>query len=145
MSKWQWSIIAAFLALMVCIYCYLGIKAYKYLEHRYDPDPIEQKVTYLGTHTVTFYCSNVCQPGRPCLTATSTQPQPNRTVAVDPRHIPLGSKIHVDGFGILIAEDTGGAIKGKKLDIYTATCHEARQNGTQYLAVHLIEDIDVAP
>ena len=141
MSNRQKTILIAFCILMAIVYIFLAYKAIHFYKHRNDPIPFEQKPTYLGTHTVTFYCANVCQPDRPCLTATSTEPKPSRTVAVDPRFIPLGSKIHVEEFGYLIAEDTGGDIKGNRLDIFTATCAEARQYGSKLLEVHLVHDI----
>ena len=39
-------------------------------------------------------------------------------VAVDPAVIPLGARVWVEGFGVMLAADTGGAIKGKRLDIF---------------------------
>lgn len=56
-------------------------------------------------------------------TATGTTPKEGRTVAVDPKVIPLHSKIYIESdfpgiTGEYIAEDTGGAIKGKRIDIY---------------------------
>ncbi len=40
-----------------------------------------------------------------------------KLIAVDPNVIPLGSKVWVEGYGYAIAGDTGGAIKGNKIDI----------------------------
>lgn len=40
------------------------------------------------------------------------------TVAVDPRVIPLGTKLYVEDYGLAIAEDIGGAVKGHKIDLY---------------------------
>ncbi|MGL4772000.1 MAG: 3D domain-containing protein [Clostridium sp.] len=55
-------------------------------------------------------------------TATGRKPvyNPNglSTIAVDPSVIPLGSKVYVDGYGYAIAADTGGAIKGNKIDVF---------------------------
>jgi 3D (Asp-Asp-Asp) domain-containing protein len=42
-------------------------------------------------------------------------------IAVDPRVIPLGSRVHVPGYGWAIAADTGGAIKGRKIDLWMPT------------------------
>lgn len=39
-------------------------------------------------------------------------------IAVDPRVIPLGSRVEVKGYGTFLAGDTGGAIKGRKIDIF---------------------------
>ncbi|WCS68727.1 hypothetical protein Goe19_00860 [Bacillus phage vB_BsuM-Goe19] len=56
-------------------------------------------------------------------TATGTTPTEGRTIAVDPDVIPLHSKVYIESdfpgiTGEYIAEDTGGAIKGKRIDIY---------------------------
>ncbi len=40
-----------------------------------------------------------------------------KMIAVDPKVIPLGSKVWVEGYGEAIAGDTGGAIKGNRIDI----------------------------
>lgn len=63
------------------------------------------------------------------VTATGTVPvrDPNgiSTVAVDPRVIPLGSLVYVEGYGRAIAADTGGAIKGNIIDVYVNSNEEA--------------------
>ncbi|MGL4796966.1 MAG: 3D domain-containing protein, partial [Paraclostridium sp.] len=62
-------------------------------------------------------------------TATGTVPKRNpngySTIAVDPRVIPLGSLVYVDGYGYAIAEDTGGAIKGNIIDVFVNSYDEA--------------------
>ncbi len=63
------------------------------------------------------------------VTATGTVPvrDPNgiSTIAVDPRVIPLGSLVYVEGYGKAIAADTGGAIKGNIVDVYVNSNEEA--------------------
>lgn len=71
------------------------------------------------------------------ITATGTVPvrDPNgiSTVAVDPRVIPLGSLVYVEGYGKAIAADTGGAIKGNIIDVYVNSNEEALNNwGRKY-------------
>ena len=71
------------------------------------------------------------------ITATGTVPvrDPNgiSTVAVDPRVIPLGSLVYVEGYGRAIAADTGGAIKGNIIDVYVNSNEEAINNwGRKY-------------
>ena len=73
----------------------------------------------MGNFKLTFYCACAsCSGGYGAGTATGTRCTEGRTIAVDPRVIPLGSKVYIEGFGDFIAEDTGGAIKGNKIDIY---------------------------
>lgn len=48
------------------------------------------------------------------------------TIAVDPRVIPLGTKVYVEGYGYAIAQDTGSAIKGNTIDVFFDTNSEMR-------------------
>lgn len=63
------------------------------------------------------------------VTATGTVPVRNpdgiSTIAVDPRVIPLGSLVYVEGYGKAVAADTGGAIKGNIIDVYVNSQEEA--------------------
>jgi 3D (Asp-Asp-Asp) domain-containing protein len=63
-------------------------------------------------------------------------------VAVDPRVIPLGSRLYVvypDGHGqYATAEDTGGAIKGKRMDIAMRSVDEAQDFGIQNVKVYVL-------
>lgn len=76
------------------------------------------------------------------LTAMGLKPirDPNgiSTIAVDPSVIPLGSKVYVEGYGIAIASDTGGAIKGNKIDIYLNSLSECISFGRQTVTVHIL-------
>lgn len=64
-------------------------------------------------------------------------------IAVDPKVIPLGSKVYIelaDGAGLYaVAEDTGGAIKGNRIDIAMASRGEAKAFGIQDAKVHILE------
>lgn len=55
-------------------------------------------------------------------------------IAVDPRVIPLGSRVHVSGYGDAIAADTGGAIRGNKIDVWLS-CGEAMAWGVRTVTV----------
>ncbi len=59
-------------------------------------------------------------PGDPWygMTYTGTQVHEGRTIAVDPKVIPLGWWVYIDGYGFRRAEDTGSAVKNNRLDIY---------------------------
>ena len=74
------------------------------------------------------------------LTATMVRPQVGRTIAVDPDIIPYGSEVIVDGHAY-IAEDTGGDIRGNRIDIYMGSgsdaYKEAMQFGRQWVEVQI--------
>ncbi|WML28493.1 3D domain-containing protein [Neobacillus sp. OS1-33] len=59
-------------------------------------------------------------------------------MAVDPSVIPLGSKVYVEGFGEAIAADTGGAIKGKRIDIFIPSEQDALDFGVKKLKVTIL-------
>lgn len=66
-------------------------------------------------------------------------------VAVDPKVIPLGSRLYIRTpsgdyiYGYAVAADTGGAIKGKKIDIFVETEKEAYNFGRRNLEVYVLE------
>ena len=75
------------------------------------------------------------------LTHLGTQVRPG-IIAVDPRVIPLGSRVYIefaDGHGVYAtAEDTGGAIKGNRIDIAVWTVPEAYNFGMQKVKVYVL-------
>jgi len=75
------------------------------------------------------------------ITASGTIVRPG-VVAVDPEVIPLGTKIIIEGMGTYVAEDTGGAIKGNRLDIYYESRKEAFEFGVQSVNVFVLERKD---
>lgn len=92
-----------------------------------------QSKKYLGEFTITHYCTekyaHICGNGEN--TASRTQVTAGRTVAVDPKVIPYGTKLYIEGYGYRIAEDTGGAITNNKIDIAVETHDEANKLGTK--------------
>lgn len=77
-------------------------------------------------------------PGCNGITATGTKAGKG-TVAVDPRVIPLGSKVYVPGYGVAVAADTGGAIKGNRLDVCYPTKNEAYSWGVRNVMVYVLK------
>ncbi|NME06998.1 LysM peptidoglycan-binding domain-containing protein [Psychrobacillus sp. BL-248-WT-3] len=62
-----------------------------------------------------------------------------KVIAVDPSIIPIGTKVHVEGYGYAIAGDTGGAIKGNKIDVFFPTKNEAYKWGRKNVTVKILE------
>ena len=58
-----------------------------------------------------------------------------KLIAVDPSVIPLGSRVWVEGYGEAIAADTGGAIKGHKIDVLMPNDAIARQWGRKTVKI----------
>lgn len=73
-------------------------------------------------------------------TKTKRAPDSESTIAVDPNVIPLGSKVYVEGYGYAVAADTGGAIKGKIIDLYMNTESECIAWGRRNVTIYIIEE-----
>jgi 3D (Asp-Asp-Asp) domain-containing protein len=58
--------------------------------------------------------------------------------AVDPRVIPLGTKLYVEGYGYAFACDTGGAIKGHRIDLAYNSYYEANTKGRKKVKVWIL-------
>lgn len=85
----------------------------------------------------TAYSTN--QPSLSTHTATGIDLRSNpHVIAVDPSVIPLGSMVEVPGYGIRIAGDTGGAIKGNRIDIHITDLGTARAFGYQNMTVRIL-------
>lgn len=62
-----------------------------------------------------------------------------KVVAVDPSVIPLGTKLYVEGYGYAVAGDTGGAIRGRKIDVFFSDNGTALQWGRRTVKVRVLE------
>ncbi len=60
-------------------------------------------------------------------------------IAVDPRIIPLGTRLYVEGYGHGVAADTGGAIKGRRIDVFLESEAAARKWGRRTVDVYILE------
>lgn len=93
--------------------------------------------TFLGNFTLTAYTagpeSTGKRPGDPGygITASGAKVKPGVTIAADPRIIPMGSTVYIEGIGTRVVQDTGSAIKGHRIDIYIPDLSEARQFGVK--------------
>ena len=93
------------------------------------------EVSNLGTHMVvesTSYCQG-------SVTATGTQARWG-VIAVDPNVIPFGTKVYIPQFDkVFIAEDTGGAIKGNKIDIFMENSDDAINWGRRNIDIYILK------
>lgn len=104
------------------------------------------KVKSLGVFHITGYC--------PCKKCTGKDPgddgygitnsgapvEEGVTIGVDPKVIPIGSKIRIEGYPeIFIAQDIGPGIKGNEIDLYRSTHEAANVVGNQFRGIVLIE------
>lgn len=93
----------------------------------------------LGVFKTTGYCPCYsCSEGWGRRTSTGAIASANHTIAVDPRVIPYGTKVMINGV-IYTAEDKGGGVKGNHIDIFYNTHGETRIQGTQYAEVFVVE------
>ncbi|SUP40159.1 3D domain-containing protein [Veillonella criceti] len=60
-------------------------------------------------------------------------------VAVDPNVIPLGTRLYIPGYGMAIAADTGGAIKGHRIDLLMDSYGEAMEFGRRSIEVYVLQ------
>lgn len=78
------------------------------------------------------------------ITASGTKARPG-AVAVDPKVIPLGTKLYIESldgtedYGFATAEDTGGAIKGKKIDLFFHSGTDVRNFGRRDVKVYILK------
>ncbi len=93
----------------------------------------------LGIYHITYYCPCYeCSEGYGRNTATGALATANHTIAVDPNIIPYGSRVLINGI-VYTAEDCGGAINNKDIDIYVDTHAETLQGGSHYSEVFLVK------
>jgi len=139
-----------------------GIRCYKYLVTKEDGRVVKRelmdtwveaqprsKVVAYGTRTpeaaaavggmgkiLEVEATAYTHTGNP--TATGIYPY-RGIVAVDPRVIPLGTRLYIEGYGYAWAQDTGGLIKGHRIDVFMETEEEALHWGRRRVKVHILE------
>lgn len=92
----------------------------------------------LGSFRLTAYCPcRSCSEGWGRHTSSGAIAASGHTVAVDPKRIPIGSKLLINGT-VYTAEDIGGGVKGTHIDIFFDTHAQARQFGSQAAEVYLL-------
>lgn len=79
-------------------------------------------------------CSGITKTG------INLKQNPNaKVIAVDPKVIPLGTKVHVEGYGYAVAGDIGSAIKGNKIDVFIPTKSAAYKWGRKNVKIKILE------
>jgi 3D (Asp-Asp-Asp) domain-containing protein len=97
-----------------------GRRVFSMIATAYDPGPLS------------------CGPkanGRTCLGLRAG----HGIVAVDPRHIPLRTRLYIEGYGYAIAGDVGSAIKGNRIDLGYKSRRAALRFGRRRVKVHVLE------
>lgn len=95
------------------------------------------KLKDLGVFKVTAYCPcRLCcgkwaESPRVKITSIGAGAYEGVTIAVDPSIIPYGTKLYSNEFGVRIATDCGGAIKGNRLDLYFSSHEKALEFGVK--------------
>jgi len=78
------------------------------------------------------------EPGLDFTTATGAHAR-RGVIAVDPRVIPLGTRVYVPGYGYAVAADTGGAIKGRRIDLCFETVAECSKWGRRDVTIIILD------
>ena len=97
----------------------------------------EPKLKSLGRFKLTAYCAcSKCCGKSDGITASGTKAKQGRTIAVDPKLIPYGTKVVING-RTYVAEDCGGSIKQNRIDVFFNSHKDALNFGVQYAEVYL--------
>jgi 3D (Asp-Asp-Asp) domain-containing protein len=99
------------------------------------------------TVVATAYCScKVCcgiyadnRPNGVVYTASGAVAKANHTIAVDTSVIPFGTRVRFPNGNIFVAEDTGGAIKGNRIDIYFDNHSDALNWGRRTIEIEVLK------
>lgn len=102
-------------------------------QYRAEIEKIKSRRIFKGKFELTAYCYG-------SRTATGTTPTANRTIAVDPKIIPYGTKVEIEGYGTYVAEDCGGAVKGNVIDIYIPGYKNCINFGRRHANVYIINE-----
>jgi len=97
-----------------------------------------------GGNTLTVEASAFTATCNGCSGVTATginlSANPNaKVIAVDPNIIPLGTKVWVEGYGVAVAGDTGGAIKGNRIDIHVPDKAAAYSWGVRTVQIEIMD------
>lgn len=92
---------------------------------------------YVKVMTMHASAYSAQDPGNGNYTATGSRLKKG-IVSVDPKVIPLGTKLYIEGYGYAVADDVGGAIKGTRIDLAFDKRSEALEFGRQSIKVYVL-------
>ena len=101
------------------------------------PAPDTGRTMTVEATAYTAYCEGCSGT---TVNGTNLRANPNlKVIAVDPRVIPLGTKVWVEGYGEAVAADTGGAIKGNKIDVFIPNLTSAYEWGRRTVTIKILD------
>ena len=105
--------------------------------------PLFDHVTRIVMNASAYTAEECCtgkSPGDPYygITASGRRVE-HGIVAVDPRVIPMGTRLYVEGYGFALAADVGGAIVGNRIDLFMESLYAARQFGRRAVTVFILD------
>jgi 3D (Asp-Asp-Asp) domain-containing protein/LysM repeat protein len=101
--------------------------------------PVKKSVEKVIRVKATAYTASCTGCSGVTRTGVNLKSNPNsKVISVDPKVIPLGSKVYVEGYGYATAADTGGAIKGNRIDIFIPSQNDAIHFGAKQLKVTIV-------
>lgn len=105
-----------------------------------ESDSESSDLKSLGTFKLTAYCAcSKCCGKSDGITASGTKAKQGRTIAVDPKQIPYGTKVVINGH-TYTAEDCGGGIGKNRIDVFFNSHKEALKFGVQHAEVFVYVD-----
>lgn len=129
--KLQLALILSSLVIMG-ILVFLSIPKYESMTITHDGFNIVTQAKELKVEA-TAYCGDE-------VTSIGIKPTPYRTIAVDPKVIPYGSIVYIPEYKALFrAEDTGSAIKGKRIDIFLPNEDECKEFGRKNIRIYVLK------
>lgn len=96
------------------------------------------KTLYMRATAYNWDC-NSCDGRGLTSTGYNLKNNPHGVIAVDPNVIPLGTRVYIEGYGHYVARDTGGAVKGNKIDIHMPTKKQAINFGGKNVKVTILD------
>ena len=145
MSKTRWKTISVILS--ICLFGTIIMNEYRNVKDsrptiEYRQIETENVVSFNGEITAYTAGYESCGklPSHPAYGITANGNKVKKgIVAVDTRVLPFGSIIYIEGVGVFTADDTGGDIKGNRIDIYMENLDDAIKFGRQFKKVYVLK------